>query len=99
VGCHLYLSAGLDLDLSQIDPELYRAPFGFPEAFKWYYVKPGFMPNGRLFCELHRDHVVSTVMVLFMSTTSAFILARFIFPSKYYLGISCSVFSSRIPFC
>lgn len=65
-------------------PELYRDPFGFPEAFKWAnYVEAWvYAKMGVYFVNSIVITLLSTVMVLFMATTSAFILARFEFPFK-----------------
>lgn len=65
-------------------PELYRSPFGFPEAFKWdNYVEAWvYAKMGVYFVNSIVITLLSTIMVLFMATTSAFILARFEFPFK-----------------
>jgi raffinose/stachyose/melibiose transport system permease protein len=65
-------------------PELYRDPFGIPEAWKWtnyvdawVYAKMGSYFLNSLFITL-----LSTVLVLFLSSTFAFALARFDFKLK-----------------
>ena len=65
-------------------PELYRDPFGFPQALKWSnYVEAWvYAKMGVYFVNSIVITLISTAIVLFMATTSAFILARFDFPFK-----------------
>jgi raffinose/stachyose/melibiose transport system permease protein len=65
-------------------PELYRDPFGFPQAFKWSNYRDAwvFAKMGIYFVNSIAITLLSTAMVLFLATTSAFILARFDFPFK-----------------
>jgi raffinose/stachyose/melibiose transport system permease protein len=65
-------------------PELYRAPFGFPEAFKWTNYRDAwvFAKMGVYFVNSILITLLSTGLALFLASTSAFILARFDFPFK-----------------
>ena len=65
-------------------PELYASPFGFPKALKWdnyidawVYAKMGLYFLNSIFITL-----VSTVLVLLIASTTAFVFARFNFRFK-----------------
>lgn len=65
-------------------PELYNAPFGFPQALKWsnYTDAWVFAKMGVYFLNSVLITVLSTVLVLFLASTSAFVFARFNFRFK-----------------
>jgi raffinose/stachyose/melibiose transport system permease protein len=65
-------------------PELYRDPFGLPGAIKWAnYSNAWINANmGTYFLNSVLITLLSTVMVLFIASTSAFVFARFRFPFK-----------------
>jgi raffinose/stachyose/melibiose transport system permease protein len=65
-------------------PELYSAPFGFPQALKWsnYTDAWVFAKMGVYFLNSVLITVLSTVLVLFLASTSAFVFARFNFRYK-----------------
>ena len=65
-------------------PELYRDPFSIPQTFKWSnYVEAWvYAKMGIYFVNSILVTLLSTVFVLFFSTTSAFVLARFEFRGK-----------------
>ena len=64
--------------------ELYRAPFGLPELWKWSNYEEAwvFARMGRYFVNSLVVTVGSTVLVLFLASTAAFALARFDFRLK-----------------
>jgi raffinose/stachyose/melibiose transport system permease protein len=65
-------------------PELYRDPFGLPGTIKWNnYSNAWVNANmGTYFLNSVLITLLSTVMVLFIASTSAFVFARFKFPFK-----------------
>jgi raffinose/stachyose/melibiose transport system permease protein len=65
-------------------PELYRSPFGIPEAWKWTNYRDAWVyaKMGTYFLNSVFVTALSTVLVLFLSSTFAFALARFDFPLK-----------------
>lgn len=65
-------------------PELYRDPFGIPQAWKWsnYVDAWVFAKMGNYFLNSVFITLLSTVLVLFLSSTFAFALARFDFKVK-----------------
>lgn len=68
-------------------PELYRDPFGFPEAFKWDNYRDAWVyaKMGIYFVNSILTTLLSTAFVLLLSTTAAFVLARFEFRFKKFL--------------
>ncbi len=68
-------------------PELYRDPFGIPQAWKWTnYVDAWVHANmGKYFLNSIFITLLSTVLVLFVSSTSAFALSRFDFKLKGFI--------------
>jgi len=65
-------------------PELYRDPFGIPEAWKWTNYRDAWVyaKMGVYFVNSILITLLSTVVVLFLSSTFAFVLARFDFKLK-----------------
>jgi len=65
-------------------PELYRDPFGFPQALKWTNYRDAwvFAKMGIYFVNSIVVTIISTGLVLFLASTAAYILARFDFPFK-----------------
>jgi raffinose/stachyose/melibiose transport system permease protein len=65
-------------------PELYQDPFGIPQAWKWsnYVDAWVFAQMGTYFLNSIFITLLSTVLVLFISSTFAFALARFDFRFK-----------------
>lgn len=65
-------------------PELYRDPFGIPQAWKWTNYRDAWVhaKMGGYFINSLFTTALSTVLVLFLSSTFAFALARFDFPFK-----------------
>lgn len=65
-------------------PELYRDPFGIPEAWKWSNYQDAwvFAKMGTYFLNSIFITILSTVVVLFLSSTFAYVLARFDFKFK-----------------
>lgn len=65
-------------------PELYADPFGLPASWKWSNYQEAWVHArmGTYFLNSLAVTVGSTVLVLFLSSTSAFALARFNFPFK-----------------
>jgi raffinose/stachyose/melibiose transport system permease protein len=68
-------------------PELYKDPFGIPAILKWdNYVEAWvYAKMGIYFVNSIMVTLISTVLVLFFSTTSAFVLARFDFRLKKFI--------------
>lgn len=68
-------------------PELYRDPFGFPVLFKWANYHDAWVnaKMGVYFLNSIAITLISTGLILFFATTSAFVLARFDFPLKKFL--------------
>jgi raffinose/stachyose/melibiose transport system permease protein len=65
-------------------PELYQDPFGIPQAWKWTNYRDAWVyaKMGSYFLNSVFTTLLSTVLVLFLSSTFAFALARFDFPFK-----------------
>jgi raffinose/stachyose/melibiose transport system permease protein len=65
-------------------PELYSAPFGFPKALKWSNYTDAwiFAKMGIYFLNSVLITILSTVLVLFLASTAAFVFARFNFRFK-----------------
>lgn len=65
-------------------PELYRNPFGIPQLLKWANYRDAwiFGKMGAYFINSLLTTVLSVVVVLFLSSTTAFVLARFNFRFK-----------------
>jgi raffinose/stachyose/melibiose transport system permease protein len=65
-------------------PELYRDPFGIPQAWKWTNYRDAWVhaKMGAYFLNSVFITFLSTILVLFLSSTFAFALARFHFPWK-----------------
>ena len=65
-------------------PELYRDPFGIPEGWKWSNYRDAwvFAKMGTYFLNSVFITLLSTVVVLFLASTFAFVLARFDFGLK-----------------
>jgi raffinose/stachyose/melibiose transport system permease protein len=65
-------------------PELYQDPFGLPQAWKWTNYRDAWVyaKMGSYFLNSVFTTLLSTVLVLFLSSTFAFALARFDFPFK-----------------
>jgi ABC-type glycerol-3-phosphate transport system permease component len=65
-------------------PELYRDPFGIPQMLKWSNYRDAWVyaKMGVYFVNSIVITLISTGLVLFLSTTTAFVLARFEFPYK-----------------
>ena len=68
-------------------PELYRDPFGFPDTFKWGNYRDAWVyaKMGVYFVNSILTTLLSTGLVLFLSTTAAFVLARFEFRWKKFI--------------
>ena len=68
-------------------PELYNDPFGFPQALKWsnYTDAWVYAKMGIYFLNSVLITILSTVLVLFLASTSAFVFARFNFRYKGFL--------------
>jgi len=64
--------------------ELYQDPFGLPQSWKWSNYREAWVnaQMGTYFVNSVIVTVVSTILVLFLSSTSAFALARFDFRGK-----------------
>jgi raffinose/stachyose/melibiose transport system permease protein len=65
-------------------PELYQDPFGIPQAWKWTNYRDAWVhaKMGGYFLNSVFTTFLSTILVLFLSSTFAFALARFDFPFK-----------------
>jgi raffinose/stachyose/melibiose transport system permease protein len=65
-------------------PELYRDPFGIPEAWKWSNYRDAWVyaKMGSYFLNSVFITILSVIVVLFLSSTFAFVLARFDFKVK-----------------
>jgi len=65
-------------------PELYRSPFGFPQVMKWSNYRDAwvFGKMGEYFINSLVITILSVFLVLFLSSTTAFVLARFNFRFK-----------------
>jgi raffinose/stachyose/melibiose transport system permease protein len=65
-------------------PELYREPFGIPQAWKWSNYRDAWVhaKMGGYFLNSVFTTAISTILVLFLSSTFAFALARFDFRLK-----------------
>jgi len=65
-------------------PELYRDPFGIPQAWKWTNYRDAWVyaKMGSYFLNSVFITILSTIVVLFLSSTFAFVLARFDFKAK-----------------
>jgi ABC-type glycerol-3-phosphate transport system permease component len=73
-------------------PELYQDPFGIPQAWKWTNYRDAWVyaKMGSYFLNSVFTTFLSTILVLFLSSTFAFALARFDFPLKGQSGhMSC----------
>jgi raffinose/stachyose/melibiose transport system permease protein len=65
-------------------PELYQDPFGIPKSWKWENYRDAWVyaKMGGYFLNSMFTTILSTFLVLFLSSTFAFALARFDFPFK-----------------